>query len=344
MTIIDGSSTRATDMTEEWAEANTALDTFRGRVECLVRRDLEAAKDIVQAQSTVFHYTDVTGALGILKSGTLWFTERAHLNDPIEVRYGLDIAHKIFETAAQERGSALPPEIAAHLKAEHTFGLATYGFWVSSFSLTNDDLTQWRNYADDGRGVCLGFSIKEITDLDMIEFAKPLPNQPNSLRFPVSYDQCDLRNRIEEYANLALNVLQNAMLTERPSYGEPYGTALLYERDCFRILTNGFYANSILHKHPSYQHEKEYRLLVSGPRDTILNSPYHHLRDRKGEIVGYLDLPIPRWKEKGVLTHIRLGPAAPEGLKDQLRLTLAALSIPLPIEIDQSTIPFRHTG
>lgn len=83
--------------------------------------------------------------------------------------------------------------------------------------------------------------------------------------------------------------------------------------------------------------------MVSGPRDTITKSTYHHLRERNGEIVSYLDLPIPHWKQKRVLTHIRLGPAASRELEDQLQSALTALHIPLPIEIDQSTIPYRPT-
>jgi hypothetical protein len=64
------------------------------------------------------------------------------------------------------------------------------------------------------------------------------------------------------------------------------------------------------------------------------------LRERKGEIVGYLDLPIPNWKQQGVLTHIRLGPAAPSQLKDEIWVALMSLGIPMPM-IDKSDIPYR---
>ena len=37
-----------------------------------------------------------------------------------------------------------------------------------------------------------------------------------------------------------------------------------------------------------------------------------------GEIVGYLDLPLPNWRVSPVLTRINVGPAAPQRLEEQL--------------------------
>jgi hypothetical protein len=142
---------------------------------------------------------------------------------------------------------------------------------------------------------------------------------------------------------LAQELLIKANLATRSSYREKYGRALLYERDCFHILNNGCFANSLLHKHPAYSHEREYRLLISGLRSTISRCNFHSLRERNGEIVGYLDIPIPNWKQQGVLTHIRLGPASSEMLKDQIGMTLSALGIPVPRTIDRSGVPYRPT-
>ena len=83
-----------------------------------------------------------------------------------------------------------------------------------------------------------------------------------------------------------------------------HGRALYYERDFLHILDNGVYANSILFKHASYRHEEEYRLLVSGFRTSISACGHHHLRERNGEIVGYLSLPIPELeRERGAFSY-----------------------------------------
>jgi DUF2971 family protein len=323
----------------DWSGADRALDAVKEKVASMISNDLRGAEDNIDYQPTIYHYTDVKGALGILKTGHLWFTERSHLNDPVEIRYGLEIAHELFETAAKNRGAKIPREAASHLKGEHTFGLSTYGFWISSFSLDGNDLNQWRNYADDGRGVCLGFS---TAIFDMNELAKPVASAPNRLRFPVNYNKDHLQRKMQAYIDLGLDLLEQVNLPERDSYYESYGRALLFERDFLRVLNDGFYVNSLLSKHAAYSHEQEYRLLVSGFQNTIASSDRHRLRERKGEIVGYLDLPIPSWKQPRALTQIRLGPAAPNQLNDQLRTTLTMLGIPVP-KIDQSDIPYRST-
>jgi Protein of unknown function (DUF2971) len=292
---------------DDWTEADQALKAYRSDVESLIRRDLADASDAATYQTTIYHYTDTRGVLGILQTGRLWFTERAHLNDPVEIKYGLDVAHELFAIAANNRSETIPKDATLHLKGEHNCGLAAYGFWIASLSLNGDDLGQWRNYADEGRGVCLGFSAQS---LDMIRLATLIPNTPNSLRFPVNYDKDALCRRLQAHIELGLDLLEKANLVSRDSYYQPYGRALLYDQECFAILNNGFYANSLLHKHAAYEHEQEYRLLVSGLRDRISRCDHHRLRERKGELVGYLDLPIPGWKQHGVLTHIRLGPAA----------------------------------
>jgi hypothetical protein len=325
---------------DDWTEDDRALDALKEKLDLLIGKDLNAAAGIVPTQNTIYHYTDVRGALGILESGRLWFTERVHLNDPLEIRYGLDIAHKIFEAAAKNRGKAIPEAVAAHLSGEHEVGLATYGFWVSCFSLNGDDLGQWRNYADNGRGVCLGFSIDA---LDINKFSDQIPNTAVRLRFPVNYDETHLLKNLQPYIDVSLDVLERGNLPKRESYCQHQGRALLYERDFLRILNNGFYANSILFKHAAYRHEEEYRLLVSGFRNRISACGHHHLRERNGEIVGYLSLPIPSRKGEGVLSHIRLGPAAPGQLADQLRMALTTLGVPTPKNIDKSRIPYRPT-
>ena len=53
---------------------------------------------------TIYHYTDVRGALGILTSGRFWLTERAHLNDPSEIKHGVDCAVAIADGLPDDPG------------------------------------------------------------------------------------------------------------------------------------------------------------------------------------------------------------------------------------------------
>jgi hypothetical protein len=179
---------------EDWTAADHALDALKKTISSAVENDFREITD--EYQPTLYHYTDVKGALGILQTGHLWFTERAHLNDPVEIQYGLEVAYQMFETSAKNRDATIPTEAASHLKGEHAFRLSTNGFWIFSFSLDDNNLSQWQNYADDGRGVCLGFS---TDNLDMQELVKPVgPVASTWLRFPVSYNETHLRQRLQK--------------------------------------------------------------------------------------------------------------------------------------------------
>jgi len=326
-------------MSKDWNEADQFLKDFKNDISSMIENDFNEAGCVTEYRSTIHHYTDVKSTLSILQTGQMWFTERAHLNDPTEVQYGLSVGRELFESSAATRGTKIPTNAALHLHGEHGFGLSYFGFWSASFSFDDDELGQWRSYADDGRGVCLGFAAEKF---DMIEIAKLLPRNPNSLRYPVCYDKDILERRLRPYVERSLDILERADIGSQGSYITPYGRALLYERDLLCVLNDGFYANALLSKHPAFKSEQEYRLLISGVRDTITRCDLHHVRVRRGEIVGYMKVPIPSWKEPGVLTHLRIGPAAPDELMDQLRVTFTGLGIPQP-KIGRSSIPYRST-
>jgi hypothetical protein len=122
-----------------------------------VADDLNAAGDTAAEVQTIYHYTDVASALAIITSGHFWFTERAHLNDTLELQYGLRIGHEMFDAAVKAAGDVVPRDAPEHLMGEVGFGMIEFGYWIASFSYEGDDLAQWRSYADEGRGVCLGF-------------------------------------------------------------------------------------------------------------------------------------------------------------------------------------------
>jgi hypothetical protein len=324
---------------EQWEERDAAFNEFKAGIEEHSKTDLNAAAETSSQAQTIYHYTDVRSALAIIESGHFWFTERAHLNDTLELQYGLRIGHEMFEEAARNAGPTVPQQTADHFKGEIGVGLIEYGYWVASFSYVDDDMSQWRSYADDGRGVCLGFSVQA---LDMEILASNIPALFNFLRFPVRYDEAALRRLLKPYIAATVNLLRQVNLPSIPSYTERYGRALLYERDVLRAMMSGLFLHSMMYKHRAYQHEHEYRLVLNAYRPKVEPAVQHKVRVRNGEIVGYLDLPIPNWKTSTVLTHINIGPAAPPKLEEQLATVFRSFQLPVP-KIARSTLPFRTT-
>ena len=284
--------------------------------------------------NTIYHYTDVKGALGILESGRFWLTERAHLNDPSEIKHGLGMAVGIVENLEAASPTVLRHLSTRLLKDGLDKAVLYFGFYVASFSFDPDDLGQWRAYSEEGRGVALGFSSSA--------FEKVAPNQPDPgvlNTFAVRYDERLLGEYQQRGIECALDLLETAELRGDFSRNQRIVVPWIFARLGVLLVWN-----SVMFKHPAYGHEREFRILLVGERETFSTHPWHRVRERNGEIVDYHERPFhPGISSPGVLTHIRVGPAAPEKLVAQLRGTVRSLGIPDPV-IDRSSIPFRVVG
>ncbi len=135
----------------------------------------------VEARSRVktprFHYTNFRGLDGILKSGQIWFTDYRHLNDQTELMHGIGLAKAMLMRRARVGGlHGVLYGWIDDLLTRRNFGRALW-FFIASFSRHPDDLHQWRSYADDGRGVAIGFSAKLFQPIDAKQVDPRKPSQ-----------------------------------------------------------------------------------------------------------------------------------------------------------------------
>jgi len=95
----------------------------------------------------VWHYTNADGLIAILKSGNIWSTQVACLNDTLEQRYFGDLVHAAVKTL---RASTTDPNIAIFARiADEGLAIRDFssaGHFVACFSEIEDDLGQWRGY------------------------------------------------------------------------------------------------------------------------------------------------------------------------------------------------------
>lgn len=105
---------------------------------------------------TIYHYTDIAGAIAILQHGTIRATHLRFMNDRKELAFEADIFDFLSGLEAQP-GEGLTDEhgwLEVMSKA-WTAELHDDILWVSCFSHLEDDLGLWGRYGD--RGVCIGF-------------------------------------------------------------------------------------------------------------------------------------------------------------------------------------------
>jgi len=198
----------------------------------------------------VHHYTNVKGALGILESGQIWFTERAHLNDPSEVSHGIEIAAAIL----RERGKK---EDASRLGGAAQNVFRDFRFFSASFSFEGDDLSQWRAYADDGKGVVLSFKASAFNN-PKAYIDNLVPDNPTAFVCPMWYSSNELRSVIASIIEA----------WDGKNIGE---------------LCDHVFMISSMFKNDCWKPENEYRFFVHGSRHSILNSSCYRSRERNGE-------------------------------------------------------------
>jgi Protein of unknown function (DUF2971) len=264
-----------------------------------------------RSMPAVHHYTSVKGALGILDSGQMWFTERAHLNDPSEISHGIDLAKSIL--CAKGRSYDATRLDDSTKRVFHDFR-----FFSASFSFEHDDLSQWRNYSDDGNGVVLSFKASAFNN-PHIYISKIIPDNPTVIVCPMSYDPEHLKQLIES-------------IIKKWTGGD------------IEKLCDHLFMISSLFKGDCWKSENEYRFFVHQKRDQILKRECFKVRERNSNIVTYLEIPIQNWESTTdfPIYRICLGPAAPCGLDAELSDFIFAKGISISQDnIVRSTIPYR---
>ena len=141
----------------------------------------------MNAPSPVYHYCSVQALQGIITSQRFRLTNVYFMNDSMEVEWFKGVCRNVLDerkdeitqhsvvtqsppnmTAGGDGTSSSSSSISiahsdyhAHLHrwlSERTFDHV----YVGSFSQVQDDLSQWRGYADNGAGVSIGFDLNAI--------------------------------------------------------------------------------------------------------------------------------------------------------------------------------------
>lgn len=216
-------------------------------------------KDIDQPSDEtgcLYHYTDGKGLLGILANKTLWASDPLSLNDASEFEYALEVVRKVLNKTGDRLGLG---NVFGNLAGWRQLGQR---FFVACFSRDGDKLSQWRAYADKGRGYAIGFGPQEL----LAEAASH-----DYALIGLVYDRARQEEQIEKVLDYAAQLVQGQSLTQ--AFQIEVGMRLLY---------------SMVHlKHPAFEEENERRTLTMEP-------PRHKIRQRVGgsRIIPYIEVPF----------------------------------------------------
>ena len=178
-----------------------------------------------------FQYTSLEGFLGILRSGELWLSDYAYLNDIAELTHGASKVQEIFKEVGAKR-----PKSRAMLQAQSGPNFSKHRICVASFSMESDSLSQWRAYGP----IAVGF------DLTGGGFGY----NNTALCRPVIYDPLAQESMLQLWANL------NATAWEHETETEKRRLRPMYYDDTDRLLDLiAFFKNS------GFADEREIRMV-----------------------------------------------------------------------------------
>lgn len=222
----------------------------------------------------LYHYSSLSGLLGILNSRSIWASVVSSLNDKNEIVHANDVLEHALENKFFSMG----------IKDNHWFHTialqirsiqATVGQCVASLCEENDQLSLWRPYAGDGMGASIGFTTDSLSKIALnqgFELKKVIYNQHSQYAICKAYlddlfEQHNIDGKIESL---------------------PKGIM-----DDMREFVN---SKGIFLKHPSFEDEREWRLIS---KNVHLYDKSWKYRASVDMIVPYLTLDLSEIFERG---------------------------------------------
>ena len=224
--------------------------------------------------SMLYHYASMEKAISILKYKNFRLSDITKSNDVNEmsicfprlfdeminsydVHDGFSYEFTYKEKDGREGFGILVKELRERIEREFEDG--TISTFVICLSEEGDLLSQWRGYADDGRGICLGFNVHEL-----LEFTDTSNITGYALEKVQYLSKEELDQWIKNVANELLQLV-DIILGAIEDGNIVYSSDVEFDKGIFDTLYYNIIAEieeSIKFKADGFKEEKEWRLFI----------------------------------------------------------------------------------
>ena len=198
--------------------------------------------------TTLYHYTDVHGLLGIIRDKNIWATRLEYMNDSLEGKYLDSLVFKHLSDIIVNSDSRVKSEgieVVRNMLKELATDSGGSDTYVFSLSEKPDLLSQWRGYTPKG-GYCIGFGINPLLEVGRV--------------YGLSLHECSYNS--EENQNTVGNII-DAHFAENVSWPDIETDKVKFLRNCQTValrLLSLLKSRSSLMKHDSFSEESEWRI------------------------------------------------------------------------------------
>ncbi len=264
--------------------------------------------DDIELPEVLYHYTSNRAFLSILKSRELRLSALSQSNDALEGKWLFHALRK----ESREHGIHQDRRQEILNCAEHVCNWAmAYGFCLST---NGDQLSQWRGYADDGRGVAIGFNTEEL--IKMTEISSSVPGRRKTELKKVIYDEADHRSYVAPLAkklaeltnsiqdNEAIRLDLESLSDKRRSFNRQLSASI-------RTAILGTVGSIFQLKSAAFKEEREWRILreIEGTENSeiVRNDEGLAFYASGSRIIPHHVLKFPELSDK-LISWVVLGP------------------------------------
>jgi hypothetical protein len=270
----------------------------------------------------LYHYTNTSALISILKTRQLWATDALYTNDQTEVLHSLVMLTRIVNEARKDRYTDLATDMML-IAAEEFYTVVEV--YLVCFCRNGDLLSQWRAYGQAG-GYAIGFDSTVLTSL----------TGNHLMLAPVVYDPSKQEQLIRDLVQRWRQIFRDAQLEEFDKQIRRLGAFVFAQ--AFSFLAATF-------KTEAFQEEDEWRLAYR--RQVVIQDDSGlgiDFRERKGMVASFAPMPLPPVSEAVLpVRHIVMGATANLNLAGfGLAQFLKSVGYPeKAIRISPSAVPLR---
>ena len=276
-----------------------------------------------------YYYCSINTFLNIIKNREIYLSDPLNMNDSSEIKWYLNKLNEEQKIRPDSIFTALKKRSGLKFSFEELKDtLESYGqnsIYISCFSEEPDLLSQWRAYADDGRGVAIGFSLEHLVEYDNFLLKKSIYTNK------VVYNS--LENDVEVVADQISTIISEEKITSNTDMIQ------LFIHELVPVLAG--------YKNPAFQEEKELRLIYCDDlkygkiinkynkfqRKLNFKNLEHHFRVVNNYITEFVKFPF----EPSTIKEIYIGPKCHLNINDINRITYRYLNEPVDVFVSKSS-------
>lgn len=239
----------------------------------------------------IYHYCGMDSFFGIVKNKNIRLSNAYKTNDYTELEW-------IFSVMENSMTSVFKTEFLSSLRKSYRKWLETYFRpHIACFSKKGDLLSQWRAYANDGKGISIGFNRKYF------ESIKTLDNKEFEI-----YDIVYRYNEQEKLLKSLFNSLFSTIGTDNLKLLEEFyinkGDKICLEEI---MLASALLKYGMIFKNETFSEEKEVRL-IHGFDQVGAEPDVFEYRVTEDDLISFVEVPINVKNDYPPIKEIILGP------------------------------------